>query len=281
MPLLRATQGIRLRRGEIRLRKKHPGMPLTVIHLPTLAVLSSTCKLPAGARSSWLAAVPFVLTPLPTDGRDTVYMLRLQNASLNKQTTVATMRAVNRRISGKDRLNQMVALIISSRNPDPLGLINSRRKHSSSFPFRVNNVGASFDPHSSLSGPGACRARPPSLLSAVLGACIACLWLFSCKMGDSSSTFFSPRTAYASIRTTSPYLAYALYTPTTNGGDSLICSESSGKARSSWRIGANVSFIYRVRRRRCSGRKPVRRIWKVFQRRNKQLRSLFLSNDFL
>jgi len=86
---------------------------------------------PADMRSDRLTTIPFVLMPLPTNGRNTICMLRLQHASLNKQTTVAAMRTVNSCISGKDRLNQMVALIVGPSNPDALGLINSRRKHSS------------------------------------------------------------------------------------------------------------------------------------------------------
>jgi hypothetical protein len=58
-------------------------------------------------------------------------MFRPQYASLNEQTTIAPMCAINIAISGEDRLNQMIALIVGACNPDPFGLINRRRKHSS------------------------------------------------------------------------------------------------------------------------------------------------------
>lgn len=67
-------------------------------------------------------------------------MLRLQDTSLNKQTAVAAMHTVNHRIPGKNRLNEVITLIIGSRNPDSLGLIDRWRKHSSSHPFPCRHL---------------------------------------------------------------------------------------------------------------------------------------------
>jgi hypothetical protein len=95
-----------------------------------------------------------------------------QHTSLNKQAAITPMHAVNLGVSGEDCLNQMIALIVGSRNPDPFGLINRWRKHSSHSLSVSTTLAQAPTSEALFPVPGTTPGQP---LTSIFQASTACL----------------------------------------------------------------------------------------------------------